>query len=388
MRRLEARTEGYVKVWRSLYEDRDFEVHPRAREVFLFLIVFAEWRDTHAMFRGKHQLIRRGQLILGYRKIAEKLDLPLSTIQRNIKVLIDMKRIQVDSDAHGTLFTVCNYSKYQDNSTEAGVSRNSDAYTDAYTNANTDEYHQVRREESKKGRREELAATESPDATRREAPFDAPPSEIVVEPELGGETEIQGEGTLGGENTGESGDNSQLTLLPNTPSVPETTENDEEKQRRIDMAQWRAGVYAWSKIRYIEAGLDPALYPKLDEKLSGRLRTMIEKLGWGNMRAGAQRLVRAIMVNGDWYRQIDSESGEERVDKFWFPTLNAMLTNDKIARLMPEVDSCEWDSEIAFQAKEFAANAKKLLAEAEAWYAESHQPMDVGPRLIESKSEH
>jgi hypothetical protein len=372
MRRLESKTEGFVKIWRPIFEDRDFEVYPRAREVFIFLIVFAEWQDTNAMFRGSYRIVKRGQLICGYRRISEKLGLPLSTVQRSIKVLVDLKRIQVDSDAHGTLFTICNYSKYQDNPNNPTVSRNTNAYTDANRDANRDEYYQVRREESKKERREDLAP-ESGD------------------PPLRGE-----DGGLAGEEDkgGEPREQTQLALIPETegdgtePSAENTArarggdaerqveqkpkETDEERAKRVELALWREGLYAQAKARYIQAGLDPAYFPRMDGKLSGRIATEIKRAGWGNLRDGTQLMLRAVMMNAEKYENRDPDTGEMRPDQFWFPTLNSMLTIDKLSRLLKESADVEWDEEIHFQAKAFADSSKELLRQWEDYYAENH----------------
>lgn len=59
------------------------------------------------------RIIRRGQILTSFRKLAEETNWHPSTIRRVIQCLCETGEIKVESDKNGTLITVVNFGKYQ-----------------------------------------------------------------------------------------------------------------------------------------------------------------------------------------------------------------------------------------------------------------------------------
>lgn len=80
------------------------------RGLFLYMIINANWNDGY--FQG--QLVRRGQFITSYNKLAEENGLNRKTVMSHIKRLVSTGEITVKSTKRWTTVTVVNYAKYQD----------------------------------------------------------------------------------------------------------------------------------------------------------------------------------------------------------------------------------------------------------------------------------
>jgi hypothetical protein len=111
--------EGWVKHHRKIFENGVWKIIPEYR---LF-----EWLFSHAVFnrKGEHfgnVTVNRGQYLRSYRKLKADLEYiennqvkqyALSTIKRAINSLKVKGMIIPEETELGTLFTICNYDKYQ-----------------------------------------------------------------------------------------------------------------------------------------------------------------------------------------------------------------------------------------------------------------------------------
>ena len=80
------------------------------RGLFIYLLVKANWSD--GMFQG--QVVKRGQLITSYDKIAADNDLNRKTVIKYINLLCGTGELLKESNNRWTTLTIVNYAKYQD----------------------------------------------------------------------------------------------------------------------------------------------------------------------------------------------------------------------------------------------------------------------------------
>ena len=120
---------GYVKVYRKLL-DSDIWYDVTTFRLFLYLILNATHKDG---IKVDGIELKKGQYIRSYRKIAEDLaykegrglkKYSIHTIKKSIDKLVKTQRIAVQETEVGTLFTIVNYSIYQDSEVSENESGN------------------------------------------------------------------------------------------------------------------------------------------------------------------------------------------------------------------------------------------------------------------------
>lgn len=98
--------------------------------MFVYLIGQASHADD---FKYKGMTLNRGQYVRSYRKLADDLSYKegrgykkysLNTIKRCVNKLIESERVNVKETELGTLFTIVNYAKYQQNEATSSESEN------------------------------------------------------------------------------------------------------------------------------------------------------------------------------------------------------------------------------------------------------------------------
>lgn len=120
---------GWFKLHRGWMDSPDFAPEPLTeREAWLWLIEQAAWEPTRTKVKGTIVNLERGQLSFSVRFMAEKWQWSKSRVDRFLKRLSAENMIFVCSKigttaghpaGHGqSVITICNYSKYQDVSTD------------------------------------------------------------------------------------------------------------------------------------------------------------------------------------------------------------------------------------------------------------------------------
>jgi hypothetical protein len=99
-------------------------------QAWIWIVGKANFADTKTMFHGKVQKIKRGQLRISYRFLANAWGWSEKRVRRFLKCLEDDQMLSVKSTADGTTLTVENYAKFQD------VRRTND-HADDHTNDHT-----------------------------------------------------------------------------------------------------------------------------------------------------------------------------------------------------------------------------------------------------------
>jgi hypothetical protein len=103
---------GYVRIYRRVYEDPDFNNVLEA-SVFVYLIVKAAWRQTTVRYKDRIIELARGELALSQRDLANSFKVARSTVQGFLDRLAVNKKIVHRSVQGVTVISICNYDKYQ-----------------------------------------------------------------------------------------------------------------------------------------------------------------------------------------------------------------------------------------------------------------------------------
>lgn len=112
-------SEGWIKLHREIF-DTDIWHDVTTFRLFIYLIGKASHKDGH---KYKGLILNEGQYVRSYRKLADDLSYKegrgykkyaISTIKNCVQKLIDAERVNVRETELGTLFTIVNYSKYQE----------------------------------------------------------------------------------------------------------------------------------------------------------------------------------------------------------------------------------------------------------------------------------
>lgn len=114
---------GWIKLHREIFES-DIWHDVTTFRLFVYLIGNASYQDG---VKYKGIILNKGQFVRSYRKLTDDLaykegrgmkKYSLSTIKKCVQKLIDDERITVEETENGTLFTILNYEKYQDNDSD------------------------------------------------------------------------------------------------------------------------------------------------------------------------------------------------------------------------------------------------------------------------------
>lgn len=99
---------GWIKLHRKIIDWEWFSTNDMLK-FFLYLILKANHKDSK--FQG--HIIKRGQLIIGRKKLAETLNLSEQSIRTCITRLKSTSEITIKSTNKFSIITVCKYELYQ-----------------------------------------------------------------------------------------------------------------------------------------------------------------------------------------------------------------------------------------------------------------------------------
>lgn len=107
---------GYVKVWRKI-EDSGLIQLPNTLALFMHILLRATHKDTKRGTTTGVIELKRGQFISGIHKLSEALEQSERQIRTSIDRLVRLEIITVKATNKYSVYTVENYSLYQDNDT-------------------------------------------------------------------------------------------------------------------------------------------------------------------------------------------------------------------------------------------------------------------------------
>lgn len=103
---------GFVRIYRRLFDNPVFRTEIEAL-IFARLIIQAAWKDTEIKWKGRRFQVKRSELIISYREMAERFGGAEVTHRRLIERLTSDAMIVAVTDAGVTRISICNYDKYQ-----------------------------------------------------------------------------------------------------------------------------------------------------------------------------------------------------------------------------------------------------------------------------------
>lgn len=119
---------GYIKLWRRV-QDSFIWRDAQALQIWVHLLVGANYKDTEFMFNEKKQTLRRGQLINGLNKLSSATGVSKSKCYRVLQMLESENLIEIQETNRYSIITIVKYDEYQSietlNETPAKLQRNS-----------------------------------------------------------------------------------------------------------------------------------------------------------------------------------------------------------------------------------------------------------------------
>lgn len=120
--------EGYLKLYRQIIDSEIF-ASPNALKIWIWCLCKASYKEKYMTIqigRGESSVkLDVGSFLFGRFKAEQELDLSGSMIYRWMKRFEDLGMINIVSNSHYSIITICNWETYQDTKTESEQPLNS-----------------------------------------------------------------------------------------------------------------------------------------------------------------------------------------------------------------------------------------------------------------------
>lgn len=103
---------GFVRVYRRVLDHHVFPT-PLHAHVFIHMLLLAAWRDHEVRYNDRVLTLKRGQLIVTERRLAEAFRVGREVIRGIHRQLVANQIVTHQPTHGGTVITICNYEKYQ-----------------------------------------------------------------------------------------------------------------------------------------------------------------------------------------------------------------------------------------------------------------------------------
>jgi hypothetical protein len=177
---------GYVRIHRSLLGHPAFRNESETM-AFAWLIAKAAWRPTRVRYQGHSITLRRGQLAISIRDMAEAFGRDKAWVTRLQNRLISEAMIETCAETGVSVVTICNYDEYQGEADERETPREPRAETRGDTDARQRRDTEQRKEEGKKEDQSSRARAREPAtlptdvrSVMEEAGFVSPPPDLSL----------------------------------------------------------------------------------------------------------------------------------------------------------------------------------------------------------------
>lgn len=141
---------GWVRIYRTLAEDDMWLSEPfTVGQAWVDLIIMANYADVDHFFKGKFQSIKRGQVAISVRFLAERWKWSKDRVARTLKMFEKAEMVSISATPTGTLLTIENYEKYQ---TGRDSNKYSNKDTDKDTGKDTDKDNNKNNKNEKNGK--------------------------------------------------------------------------------------------------------------------------------------------------------------------------------------------------------------------------------------------
>lgn len=120
--------EGYLKLYRQIVDSEIF-ASPNGLKIWIWCLCKASYKEKHMTIQiGRGESIVKlevGSFLFGRFKAEQELDLSGSMIYRWMKRFEDLGMINIVSNSHYSIITICNWETYQENNLESEQPLNS-----------------------------------------------------------------------------------------------------------------------------------------------------------------------------------------------------------------------------------------------------------------------
>ncbi len=107
---------GYVFLWRKLINSRIWN-NPELLKIWIWCLLKTNHSDNWVTFstgKGESEVfVKRGQFIFGRNSASEELKMKPSTIYKRMIKLKNIGNLELKSNTHYSIVTICNWEKYQ-----------------------------------------------------------------------------------------------------------------------------------------------------------------------------------------------------------------------------------------------------------------------------------
>ena len=104
---------GYIKLWRQMRDNPTVYKDADHIAVWVELLFLAQFHPYDAIFNGHRITLEPGQLITGRKKLAKKLNISESKVQRILKCFENEHMIEQVTDHRCRLISICSWDVYQ-----------------------------------------------------------------------------------------------------------------------------------------------------------------------------------------------------------------------------------------------------------------------------------
>lgn len=121
---------SYIKLYRKATDCDLFEKKPFDQwHAFEFLMIRATWKPKSILIKNQQVKLDTGQLIYSERTLADAFGWSRNKVRRFIALLESLEMIKTERTVLGTVITITNYKKYQQNDTTSDTSEDIENYT-------------------------------------------------------------------------------------------------------------------------------------------------------------------------------------------------------------------------------------------------------------------
>lgn len=104
---------GYIKLWRQMRDNPTVYKDADHIAVWVELLFLAQFHPYDVNFNGQRITLEPGQLITGRKKLAKKLNISESKVQRILKCFENEHMIEQRTDHQCRLISICSWDLYQ-----------------------------------------------------------------------------------------------------------------------------------------------------------------------------------------------------------------------------------------------------------------------------------
>jgi len=106
-------TEGWIALHRKIYNSNDFGNQLEVA-VFLYLVAMASHKPVQVIYRKKKLTLKKGEVSIAYKDLANKFDISERKVRGIIKNLVHTRNLNQTLHKNLSIYSVVKYSKYQD----------------------------------------------------------------------------------------------------------------------------------------------------------------------------------------------------------------------------------------------------------------------------------